>query len=149
MKTITEQSAILALLPDFSQTILEDGGNGETVEHGFLNQGEESESKARVIYTLPADGKYDQDSGEFLGDWNAHIVRMEIDEDGEFVRTVKTLGPANARQDSTHTNAAGATYFSTTDENGQTIYSFTPDFEDIWTQEDQDAIEAGSTPSKI
>jgi hypothetical protein len=48
-----------------------------------------------------------------------------------------------------HTNAAGATYFSITDENGQTIYSFTPDFEDIWTQDDQDAIEAGYTPSKI
>jgi hypothetical protein len=49
----------------------------------------------------------------------------------------------------THTNAAGTVYFSTTDENGKTIYSFTEDFEDIWTQEDQDAIDAGSTPSKI
>jgi hypothetical protein len=48
-----------------------------------------------------------------------------------------------------HTNATGATYYSTTDENGQMIYSFTPDFEDIWTQGDEDAIEAGSTPSKI
>ncbi len=48
-----------------------------------------------------------------------------------------------------HTNANGTAYYSTTDENGQTIYSFTQDFEDIWTQEDQDAIEAGSTPSKI
>jgi len=48
-----------------------------------------------------------------------------------------------------HTNAAGTAYFSTTDEAGQTIYSFTEDFEDIWTQEDQDAIDAGSTPSKI
>jgi hypothetical protein len=81
MKTITEQSAILALLPDFSQTILEDGGNGETIEHGHLNLGDDNECKARVIYALPADGKYDQDSGEFLGDWNAHIVRMEIDQE--------------------------------------------------------------------
>jgi hypothetical protein len=48
-----------------------------------------------------------------------------------------------------HTSAAGTVYFSTPDENGQTIYSFTPDFEDIWTQGDEDAIEAGSTPSKI
>ena len=48
-----------------------------------------------------------------------------------------------------HTNSNGTTYYSTTDENGQTIYSFTEDFEDIWTQDDQDAIEAGSTPSKI
>lgn len=48
-----------------------------------------------------------------------------------------------------HTNAAGTAYFSTTDEDGQTIYSFTEDFEDIWTQSDQDAIDAGSTPSKI
>ena len=38
----------------------------------------------------------------------------------------------------THTNAAGTVYFSTTDEDGQTIYSFTEDFEDIWTQEDED-----------
>lgn len=48
-----------------------------------------------------------------------------------------------------HTNDNGTTYYSTTDENGQTIYSFTEDFEDIWTQDDQDAIESGSTPSKI
>ena len=48
-----------------------------------------------------------------------------------------------------HANAAGTVYFSTTDEDGQTIYSFTEDFEDVWTQDDQDAIEAGSTPSKI
>jgi hypothetical protein len=48
-----------------------------------------------------------------------------------------------------HTNATGTTYYSTTDENGQTIYSFTEDFEDIWTQDDQDAIEADSAPSKI
>ena len=49
----------------------------------------------------------------------------------------------------THTNATGTPYYSTTDENGQTIYSFTETFEDIWTQEDQDAIDSGSTPSKI
>jgi hypothetical protein len=48
-----------------------------------------------------------------------------------------------------HTSPKGITYFSTTDENGQTIYSFSEDFEDIWTQDDQDAIESGSTPSKI
>jgi hypothetical protein len=80
MKTIIKQSEILAMLPDFSQTILEDGGNGETIEHGHLNLGGDNETTARVIYLLPADGKYDQESGEFLGDWNAHIVRIEIDE---------------------------------------------------------------------
>jgi nicotinamide mononucleotide (NMN) deamidase PncC len=48
-----------------------------------------------------------------------------------------------------HTNPAGTVYFSTADADGQTVYSFTKDFEDIWTQEDQDAIETGSTPSKI
>jgi len=80
MKIINDQAAIAALLPNFSQTILEEGQNGETIENGFLNQEEENESTARVIYALPADGKYDQESGEFLGDWNAHIIRMEIDE---------------------------------------------------------------------
>jgi len=39
----------------------------------------------------------------------------------------------------THTNKNGIAYFSTTDENGQTIYSFTQDFEDTWTQDEQDA----------
>ena len=48
-----------------------------------------------------------------------------------------------------HKNNNGTTYYSTTDDNGQTIYSFTVDFEDAWTQDDQDAIESGSTPSKI
>lgn len=38
----------------------------------------------------------------------------------------------------THTNKNGETYYSRSDENGDTIYSFTPDFEDIWTQEDED-----------
>ena len=46
-------------------------------------------------------------------------------------------------------NQNGETYYSTTDENGQMIYSFTEDFEDIWTQDDQDAIDSGSTPAKI
>jgi hypothetical protein len=48
-----------------------------------------------------------------------------------------------------HTNDNGTTYYSTTDENGQTIYSFADDFNDIWTQDDENAIESGSTPSKI
>jgi len=38
----------------------------------------------------------------------------------------------------THTNANGVEYYSTTDENGETIYSFFKDFEDIWTQDDED-----------
>lgn len=37
-----------------------------------------------------------------------------------------------------HVNQNGITYYSTTDENGNTIYSWTPDFEDFWTQDDQD-----------
>jgi hypothetical protein len=48
-----------------------------------------------------------------------------------------------------HTNASGEIYFSTTNEDGETIYSFSKDFDDIWTQDDEDAIAAGSTPSKI
>ena len=47
------------------------------------------------------------------------------------------------------TNSAGDIYYAMTDESGQTVYSWTDDFEDIWTQDDQDAIEVGSTPSKI
>jgi hypothetical protein len=47
----------------------------------------------------------------------------------------------------THTNSTGTPYYSTTNEDGETIYSFARDFEDIWNQEDQDAIESGSTPS--
>ena len=41
-----------------------------------------------------------------------------------------------------HTNTTGTVYFSKTDEDGQTIYSFTEDFEDTWTQEVQDEHEA-------
>lgn len=78
MKTITDTSAIRAMLPGFTQTIIEDGSNGETIEHGHVNLGGD-EATARVIYSLPEEG-YDQD-GEFLGDWEAHIVRMEIDEE--------------------------------------------------------------------
>jgi hypothetical protein len=38
----------------------------------------------------------------------------------------------------THINKNGLQYFSTTDENGKTIYSFTQDFEDTWSQDDED-----------
>jgi len=49
----------------------------------------------------------------------------------------------------THANANGIKYYSTTDDDGLTIYSFTQDFEDVWTQDDQDAIDVGSTPAKF
>jgi hypothetical protein len=39
----------------------------------------------------------------------------------------------------THKNKNGIEYYSTTDENGETIFSFSPSFNDIWSQEDQDA----------
>ena len=39
----------------------------------------------------------------------------------------------------THTNPNGEDYFSKEDpENGETIYSFSEDFEDIWNQADED-----------
>ena len=47
-----------------------------------------------------------------------------------------------------HLNAAGEIYYST-EQDGETVYSFTDDFDDTWSQEDEDAIAAGSTPSKI
>lgn len=37
----------------------------------------------------------------------------------------------------THTNKNGINYYSKTDENGEIIYSFTIDFDDTWTQEEQ------------
>jgi hypothetical protein len=40
----------------------------------------------------------------------------------------------------THTNTNGIEFYSTTDEDGKTIYSFSREFEDIWTQEDEDEI---------
>lgn len=45
----------------------------------------------------------------------------------------------------THTNDNGIEYYSTTDENGNTIYSFSRDFEDIWTQDDEDEITKAAT----
>ena len=47
-----------------------------------------------------------------------------------------------------HTNTNNETYFSTTDKDGQMIYSFSEDFEDFWTQDDHDAAESNSTPAK-
>jgi len=44
-----------------------------------------------------------------------------------------------------HTNASGVEYYSTEDENGQTIYSFSENFDDPW---DQEAEESGQA-SKI
>lgn len=55
----------------------------------------------------------------------------------------------NINQITDHININGTVYYSATDENGQTIYSFTEDFQDTWTQDDQDAINADSAPSKI
>jgi len=38
----------------------------------------------------------------------------------------------------TLTNANGETYFSKEDENGEMIFSFSENFEDTWSQEDED-----------
>jgi hypothetical protein len=38
-----------------------------------------------------------------------------------------------------HTNAHGDEYYSTLNENGEAIYSFSENFDDVWTQEDEDA----------
>ena len=66
-----------------------------------------------------------------------NIRRFEIIENNRDMKNITS-----------HINNSSETYYSTTDENGQTIYSFAQDFADIWTQEDQDAIDAGSTPAK-
>lgn len=81
MKTITDTDIIIDLMDNFSQTIIEDGSNGETIEHGHLDLGGDDETTARCIYRLPADGSFDSESVEFLGDWNDHIVGLEIDEE--------------------------------------------------------------------
>lgn len=80
MTTITEELDILALLPNFSQTILEEGHNGETIEHGHVRI-DGAEMTARVAYAIPEDGEYDRESGEYLGNWEDHILRMEIDDE--------------------------------------------------------------------
>lgn len=46
----------------------------------------------------------------------------------------------------THINSDGETYYSKQYESGETVYSFTQDFEDIWDQETQDAY--GEFPSQ-
>lgn len=80
MTTITEELDILALLKSFSQTIIEDGHNGETIENGHVRI-EDEFFRARIIYELPEDGEYDRESGEYLGNWEDHILRMEIDDE--------------------------------------------------------------------
>lgn len=37
-----------------------------------------------------------------------------------------------------HVNQNGITYYSTTDDSGNTIYSFNRDFDDVWGQDDED-----------
>jgi hypothetical protein len=37
----------------------------------------------------------------------------------------------------THTNKNGETYYSMESESGETVYSFTQDFEDTWDQDTQ------------
>jgi hypothetical protein len=76
MTTITDTTKIRSLLPSFEQTILSPGGNKETVEHGFINQ-----TAARIIYQLPATGNDYSETGEFLGNWEDHIIRIEIDDE--------------------------------------------------------------------
>ena len=47
------------------------------------------------------------------------------------------------------TNKNGIPYYRKLDGDNHQIYSFSPDFEDIWSDEDESAIEAGTTPSKF
>lgn len=39
----------------------------------------------------------------------------------------------------THSNEKGVPYYSTTDENGKPVYSFSPKFDDIWTEDTANA----------
>lgn len=43
----------------------------------------------------------------------------------------------NINNTTTHINANGISYFSKVSDDGETIYSFTEDFEDIWSQDDE------------
>ncbi len=56
------------------------------------------------------------------------------------VLAVERATPTNNNM-TIHTNTTGTVYYSKTDEDGQTIYSFTEDFDDIWTQEVEDEYE--------
>ena len=49
----------------------------------------------------------------------------------------------------TLTNKNGIPYYRKLDGDTHQIYSFSLDFEDIWSEEDESAIEAGTTPSKF
>lgn len=48
-----------------------------------------------------------------------------------------------------HTSRSGETYYSMIDDEGQTVFSFDIEFEDCWTNDDENTIDEGSTPSKI
>lgn len=91
MTTITDTAKIRALLPSFAQTILSEGSNNETVEHGFINQ-----TAARIIYQLPTTGNYDSETGEFLGNSEAYITRMEIDDTHEKYADISDQTAASA-----------------------------------------------------
>jgi hypothetical protein len=57
---------------------------------------------------------------------------MEIGDTNEFVLKSSVL---------LRTNRNGETYYSTVGGNGKVYYSFSPAFEDYWTQDDQDELE--------
>jgi len=49
----------------------------------------------------------------------------------------------------TFTNQNGEEYYSKINSNGQRIYSFSLNFEDIWTEDNEAAIANGTTPNKF
>ena len=87
--------------------------------------------------------------GTALGCAQALVDDMASNEFSRYIKSKKVITMKNYTTHTTHTNDAGETYYSGTDENGQTVYSFSPEFDDVWNQEDQDAIDEGSTPSKF
>lgn len=91
MTTITDTTKIRGLLPSFAQTILSKGAHNEIVEHGFINQ-----TAARIIYQLPTTGNYDSESGEFLGNLETCILRMEIDDTHEKFADISDQTAADA-----------------------------------------------------
>ena len=132
MKTITEQSKIEI---DYNSAENHEGAYatcrclpGQYEQENMQEWAEDCTidgAPAKIYYLFENAECESEDAEDYPWD-SEHVSKIEIEEEDE------------DNEINTHTNKNGEKYYSKEGENGEMIFSFSEDFRDTWSQEDED-----------
>ena len=111
------------------------------------------EGKAATVYYIFETTETNVEDGADIPFDAGHISYIEIEEDSDgddgssAIAEITTAQPEPTNEINTHTNKNGEKYYSKDDGNGETIYSFSGDFEETWSDELENLY--GNTKMKI